>query len=88
MKKLSKIKLHDAVVLDKKEMKIIYGGSGTGGSGGLTGGCFSCSCIGQTNPPYASSWTKFYASTSTMQTDLNTRCATSGDCIQVSILNC
>jgi len=83
MKKLSKIKLEEAVVLDNHEMKLI-----SGGSGGLTGGCFSCSCIGQTNPPYASSWTKFYASTSTMHADLNTRCATNGDCTQVSILNC
>lgn len=28
MKKLSKIKLQDAVVLENKEMKAIYGGSG------------------------------------------------------------
>lgn len=28
MKKLSEIKLHDAVVLENREMKAIYGGSG------------------------------------------------------------
>lgn len=28
MKKLSKIKLHDAVVLENQEMKMIFGGSG------------------------------------------------------------
>lgn len=28
MKKLSKIKLHDAVMLENREMKMIYGGSG------------------------------------------------------------
>lgn len=30
MKKLSKIKLQNAVVLENKEMKSIYGGSGSG----------------------------------------------------------
>lgn len=29
MKKLSKIKLHDAVVLENREMKMIFGGSGS-----------------------------------------------------------
>lgn len=33
MKKLSKIKLQSAVVLDNQEMKMIFGGSGSGGSG-------------------------------------------------------
>ena len=28
MKKLSKVKLHDAVVLENREMKTIFGGSG------------------------------------------------------------
>lgn len=36
MKKLSKIKLQNAVVLENSEMKAIYGGSGgAGGSGGM-----------------------------------------------------
>ena len=30
MKKLSKIKLHDAVELEDREMKMIFGGSGAG----------------------------------------------------------
>ena len=30
MEKLSKIKLQDAVVLENREMKMIYGGSGSG----------------------------------------------------------
>ncbi len=33
MKKLSKIKLLNAVVLENSEMKAIYGGSGSGGNG-------------------------------------------------------
>ncbi len=33
MKKLSKIKLHDAVVLENREMKMIFGGSGSSESG-------------------------------------------------------
>lgn len=43
MKKLSKIKLQDAVVLENREMKMIYGGSGgMGGSGVFS---FHCKCL-------------------------------------------
>jgi|LSQX01.1.fsa_nt_gb natural product precursor len=47
MKKLSKIKLQNAVALEEQEMKRIYGGSGSGGSGssggsGGSGGNVSC----------------------------------------------
>ncbi|MEA4918957.1 TIGR04149 family rSAM-modified RiPP [Proteiniphilum sp.] len=38
MKKLSKIKLQNAVVLENSEMKAIYGGSGGAGGSGGTGG--------------------------------------------------
>ena len=38
MEKLSKIKLHDAVVLENQEMKMISGGSGGSGGGWC---CFS-----------------------------------------------
>ena len=37
MKKLSKIKLQNAVVLENSEMKAIYGGSGGGGGSGSGG---------------------------------------------------
>jgi len=84
MKKLSKIKLLDAVVLENREMKMIYGGSGIP----LTGGCFSCSCNGQTNPPYNPSWTKFYAKTESMNSDISTKCVSGGGCTQVSMSNC
>lgn len=32
MRKLNKIKLHDAVVLENKEIKMVLGGSGIGGT--------------------------------------------------------
>ena len=42
MKKLSKIKLHDAVVLENREMKMISGGSGVDTyCGGGVGTCSS-----------------------------------------------
>lgn len=37
MKKLSKIKLQNAVVLEEQEMKKIYGGSGSGGDYSICG---------------------------------------------------
>lgn len=37
MKKLNKIKLQNAVVLENSEMKAIYGGSGGGGGSGSGG---------------------------------------------------
>jgi natural product precursor len=37
MKKLIKIKLHDAAVLNDREMKMVVGGSGTGTDGSGTG---------------------------------------------------
>lgn len=42
MKKLSKIKLQNAVVLEDKEMKVIYGGSG----GGYSFCCVDGDCAG------------------------------------------
>ncbi|WP_416349539.1 TIGR04149 family rSAM-modified RiPP [Proteiniphilum sp.] len=38
MKKLNKIKLQNAVVLENSEMKAIYGGSGGGGGSGSGSG--------------------------------------------------
>ncbi len=43
MKKLEKIKLQDAVVLENREMKTIFGGSG----GNCPSGQFSCTCNGK-----------------------------------------
>ena len=47
MKKLSKIKLHDAVVLENRVMKVIFGGSGSAGnccsySNSSSGSNFTC----------------------------------------------
>ena len=67
MKKLSKIKLHDTVVLDKKEMKIIYGGSGIGG------GRFSCYCYSTGVP-----WEGFYATAEAMYASIEMNCGPGG----------
>ena len=83
MKQLKKIRLRNAVVLENQEMKMIFGGSG------LSGGCFSCRCHGETNPPFNSSWTAFYISSDKMAEDLDRRCSGSGGgCSQVSSSNC
>ena len=39
MKKLSKIKLHEATVLNDSEMKMVFGGSGAGGDGSCSYTC-------------------------------------------------
>lgn len=83
MKKLSKIKLEDVVILEDQEMKLV-----SGGSGGLTGGCFKCSCNGQINPPYNSPWYKFYINETDIPLDILVRCADGGGCTQTSILYC
>lgn len=86
MKKLSKIKLQNAVKLEEKEMKGIFGGSGSG----LPGGCFNCDCGGSgANPPYVSSWTKIYINTTSMYDDISRRCVGgSGGCSQTALSNC
>ena len=46
MKKLTKISLKDAAVLDDKQLKSIYGGSGAGTSGcGTVSNCSSAKCF-------------------------------------------
>lgn len=64
MKKLSKIKLQNAVVLEDREMKVIYGGSG--GSGGSGGGYSFCCVDGDCAGPIVNCTTayceKYYGS--------------------------
>ena len=66
MKKLSKIKLHDAVELRNSEMKMIYGGSGGGGR-------FSCYC-------YSTGvlWEGFYVTTEAMLASIEMNCGPGG----------
>lgn len=54
MRKLNKIKLHDAVVLENKEMKMVLGGSGSSSCSG--GGINNSTCSGTCNPRYV--WNK------------------------------
>jgi len=60
-----------------------------GGSGGLSGACFSCSCDGSgANPPYASSWVIYYSDTKDIDPDIKKRCRSGGGCTQTSISLC
>lgn len=70
MKQLKKIRLRNAVVLENQEMKMIFGGSGIS----FKGGNFSCSCSKGANPPFNSTWFKFYHTNNDMIKDLEQRC--------------
>ena len=50
MKKLSKIKLQNAVVLENQEMKVIFGGSGANSSSCSGGGINNSTCSGPCPP--------------------------------------
>lgn len=68
MKKLSKIKLQNAVVLENQEMKMIFGGSG-GNNGSCTGGGFNNTMCSGTCPD------KYVWNSSTMLMDrVSQRC--------------
>lgn len=76
MKKLSKISLKDATILDDKQLKQVFGGSGTTSSG-----TFNCSCNGDPNIPFTSNWTETFKSAKDMEDALKAHCKTGGSCV-------
>lgn len=73
MKKLSKIKLQNAVVLEEQEMKMIYGGSDGSGGSGIGGGRFSCYCYSTGVP-----WEGLYVTIEAMLASIEMNCGSSG----------
>lgn len=76
MRQLKKIILHEAVVLENQEMKMVFGGSGIGGKR------YKCSC---NSGIIAVPWEGLYVNDKAKNASINMNCGSvGGNCIEIS----